>query len=235
MRFPHIAQQFTHNGWGADVMGHPNGSESRAALEASVSFGRDIFKHRGCVAAPDRAHLLGQRPSTIWFTGLSGAGKSTLAYEMERRLLAQRHLSYVLDGDNLRHHLNSDLGFSAHERRENIRRTAEVASLMNEAGLIVFSALISPSREDRCMARAIIGDSRFLEVHMSADVGVCESRDPKGLYLKARAGLIPQFTGITSPYDEPEAPTLRIDTGRMTLDQAADELMTLLRTSGVLQ
>ncbi|WAC75652.1 adenylyl-sulfate kinase [Roseateles sp. SL47] len=215
-------------------MGHPYGTEGRAAFEASVSFGRDIFKHRGAVSPPDRARLLGQRATTIWFTGLSGAGKSTLAYEMERRLLAQRRLSYVLDGDNLRHHLNSDLGFSAQDRRENIRRTAEVASLMNDAGLIVFSALISPSREDRSMARAIVGDARFVEVYMSADVSTCEGRDPKGLYAKARAGLISQFTGITSPYEEPEAPTLCIDTGRMNLDEAADELMQLLWSSGVL-
>lgn len=215
-------------------MVHPNDSGSRAALEASLSLSKDIHRHRGNICVGDRSRLLAQRPVTIWFTGLSGAGKSTLAYEMERRLLADRRLSYVLDGDNLRHHLNSDLGFTAHERRENIRRTAEVASLMNDAGLIVFSSLISPSREDRSMARSIIGPARFLEVYMSADVCTCESRDPKGLYVKARAGLIPHFTGITAPYEEPDQASLCIDSGNTSLDEAADALMHLLQTTGVL-
>lgn len=196
---------------------------------------RAIYRHEGSVTSLDRARLLHQKPVTVWLTGLSGAGKSTLAYEVERRLLAQGRLGFVLDGDNLRHHLNCDLGFSLPERRENIRRTAEVASLMNDAGLIVFSALISPRREDRAVARAIIGDSRFVEVHVSTDLTVCESRDPKGLYVKARAGVITDFTGVSAPYEEPESPTLRIDAGQLTLEQAADQMMALLGELGSLQ
>ncbi len=216
-------------------MSRTSGSVAGASIVEALPLGRDIFRHAGTVSALDRSRFLRQRPSTVWLTGLSGAGKSTLAYEMERRLLARGSLSFVLDGDNLRHHLNSDLGFSARDRQENIRRAAEVASLMNEAGLIVFSALISPRREDRTMARAIVGESRFVEVHMSAELAVCESRDPKGLYVKARAGLIREFTGVSAPYEAPEAPALRIDAGRCTLEQAADELMDVLCGLGVLQ
>lgn len=212
-------------------MSHSSG----ISREATSPPGREIFMHAGVVSLQDRIRLLHQHPSTVWLTGLSGAGKSTLAYEMERRLLARDCLSYVLDGDNLRHHLNRDLGFSAQERKENIRRTAEVASLMNEAGLIVFSALISPLREDRDMARTIIGEARFVEVHVCTEQTVCESRDPKKLYARARAGLIPEFTGVSAPYEEPEAPALRIDTGRLSLAQAADQLMDILCSRGILQ
>jgi adenylylsulfate kinase len=196
---------------------------------------REVYKHAGSVSSQDRQQLLKQRAATVWLTGFSGAGKSTLAYEMERRMLAQGRLSFVLDGDNLRHHLNSDLGFTARERQENIRRTAEVAALMNDAGLIVFTALISPRREDRTMARSIIGDSRFVEVYVSTDLQVCEQRDPKGLYVKARAGLIDDFTGISAPYEEPEHPALQVDTGRLGLEQAAEQLMSTLRQLGFVQ
>jgi len=195
----------------------------------------NVFRHPGHVLLEHRERLLNQRPATVWLTGLSGAGKSTLAYEMERRLLGMRHLAFVLDGDNLRHHLNRDLGFTAQDRHENIRRTAEVASLMNDAGLIVFSALISPHRADRAMARDIIGDERFVEVHVSADLRVCEDRDPKGLYGKARAGLITHFTGVSAPYEAPEDPALRIDTSQLDLHQSADQLMSHLCERGLVQ
>jgi adenylylsulfate kinase len=196
---------------------------------------RQIFKHAGHVISEHRRQVLQQQPATIWLTGLSGAGKSTLAYEMERQLLTRSRLSFVLDGDNLRHRLNRDLGFTAPDRQENTRRTAEVASLMNDAGIIVFTALISPHRDDRAMARSIIGDHRFIEVHVSASLQVCEGRDPKGLYNKARAGLIPHFTGISDPYEEPDAPDLRIDTGQGKLQHSVDQLLTLLVQKGLVQ
>ncbi|WP_082542175.1 MULTISPECIES: adenylyl-sulfate kinase [unclassified Rhizobacter] len=188
----------------------------------------NVVKHPSLVSATERHTLLRQQPATVWLTGLSGAGKSTLAYAVERRLHAQGHLGFVLDGDNIRHHLSSDLGFSPAERRENIRRVAEVAALMNDAGLIVFTALISPRQEDREQARSIIGDARFIEVHVSTALAVCEARDPKGLYEKARAGAIPHFTGVSAPYETPQSPALRIDTDLHSPDQSAEKLMDFL-------
>ncbi|HEV2610000.1 MAG TPA: adenylyl-sulfate kinase [Noviherbaspirillum sp.] len=188
----------------------------------------NIFWNAGRVSQQDRQQQLGHRPATVWLTGLSGAGKSTLAYELELMLLTEKHPCYVLDGDNLRHHLNRDLGFSTEDRKENIRRAAEVARLMNEAGLVVITSFISPRREDREMARAIIGEERFIEVHVSTSARVCESRDPKGLYAKARAGQIPDFTGISSPYEPPTSPALEIDMGRTTPDEAARTLRNCL-------
>ncbi|MYM28353.1 adenylyl-sulfate kinase [Duganella sp. CY15W] len=184
-----------------------------------------VFWHASAVTAEERLHQLRQQPATIWLTGLSGAGKSTLAYALERRLCADGRLVYVLDGDNLRHHLNSDLGFSSRDRRENIRRSAEVARLLNDAGLIVICAFISPLREDRAMAQAIIGQANFIETYVSTPCAVCEERDPKGLYQKARAGLIPEFTGISAPYEVPLAPALVLDTELLTPDQACARLL----------
>lgn len=212
-----------------------SGHEMERVAAAAGAAQRHIVQHKGQVSAQQREQLLRQRPSTIWLTGLSGAGKSTLAYEMERRLHASRRLSFVLDGDNLRHGLNSDLGFSPAQRHENIRRVAEVAALMNEAGLIVFTALISPRREDRALARAIVGEARFVEVYVSTGLQVCEARDPKGLYGKARAGLIPEFTGVSAPYEPPADAALCIDTGRHSIDASADRLMDLLRLRGLVQ
>lgn len=143
-------------------------------------------------------------------------------------LLAEGHPCFVLDGDNLRHHLNRDLGFSPDDRKENIRRAAEVARLMNEAGLIVVTSFISPYREDRAMASAIIGEERFIEVHVSTPVNICEARDPKGLYAKARAGQIPEFTGISSPYEPPLAPAVALDTGALSIEEAARALYSCL-------
>lgn len=188
----------------------------------------NVVKHPSLVSAAERRALLHQQPATVWLTGLSGAGKSTLAYAAERRLHARGRLAFVLDGDNIRHHLSSDLGFSPSDRRENIRRVAEVAALMNDAGLIVFTALISPRQEDRDQARSIIGDERFIEVHVSTALAVCEARDPKGLYEKARTGAIPHFTGVSAPYETPPSPALRIDTDLCSLDQSAEKLMDFL-------
>lgn len=153
---------------------------------------------------------------TVWLTGLSGAGKSTLAFELERQLMSERRACYVLDGDSVRHGLTSDLGFSAEDRRENIRRVAHVAQLMNDAGLIVIVALISPMREDRAMAREIIGQDKFIEVYVAASVTDCERRDSKGLYAKARSGAIPSFTGVSAPYEPPTDPDLTVDTAALS-------------------
>lgn len=189
--------------------------EDRASAQSN------IFWHAGKISQRYRQEQFGHYPATVWLTGLSGAGKSTIAYELEMMLLANGHPCFVLDGDNLRHHLNRDLGFSPDDRKENIRRAAEVARLMNEAGLIVVTSFISPFREDRAMASAIIGDERFLEIHVSTSAAVCESRDPKGLYAKARSGQILEFTGVTSPYEAPVSPALEVDTGVMSVEEAA--------------
>jgi len=208
-------------------------SSGRSGEAAAAKHGREghqpvasnIFWHSGKVSAERRKERFGHHSATIWLTGLSGAGKSTVAYELERMLLEEGKYCFVLDGDNIRHHLNSDLGFSANDRKENIRRTAEVARLMNQAGLIVISSFISPLREDRAMAREIIGAGNFIEVYVSASIQVCESRDPKGLYAKARAGKISDFTGISAPYEPPVNPALTIDTGKLPLEEAARTLL----------
>ncbi|HOX25710.1 MAG TPA: sulfate adenylyltransferase subunit CysN [Candidatus Krumholzibacteria bacterium] len=195
---------------------------------------RHIAEARGSVSRRDRERRLGQRGFTVWLTGLSGSGKSTIAYELERQLAAEGRLCYVLDGDNIRHGLNSDLAFSADDRAENIRRIAEVARLMNEVGVIVISAFISPYRADRRRARDIVGDGAFLEVHLDTPLAVCEARDPKGLYRKVRAGEIPQFTGITDPYEAPEAPELRLETATLSAERCAGEIVAALRGREVL-
>lgn len=196
---------------------------------------RVVVPHAGRVDNHLREHLLQQRPVTVWLTGLSGAGKSTLAYALEERLHALGFASFVLDGDNLRHRLNRDLGFSDAERSENIRRVAEVAALMNDAGLMVFTALISPQRNDRAMARSLIGEHRFLEVHVSTPLAVCEDRDPKGLYDMARAGLIPQFTGVSAPYEEPTSPDFSLNTAHVGLADACAQVLELLGERGYLR
>ena len=184
-----------------------------------------VFWHASTVATEQRRKLLGQQAATIWLTGLSGSGKSTLACALEQRLFSEGRMAFVLDGDNLRHHLNSDLGFTANDRRENIRRAAEVAKLMNDAGLIVIGAFISPLRGDRDVARQIIGPANFIETYVSTPCQVCEERDPKGLYQKARAGLIPEFTGISAPYEVPLEPALTLDTEQLTIEQSCDKLL----------
>lgn len=164
-----------------------------------------------------RCKLAKQTPIAIWITGLSGAGKSSIAYALEKELIANGHLCYVLDGDNVRHGLNKNLGFSPEDRTENIRRVAEVAKLMMDAGIIVISAFISPYQNDRAIAKSILGEHNFFEIYVSTPLSTCEARDPKGLYKKARAGLIPNFTGIDDKYEAPEAAFLEVDTTRMTL------------------
>jgi bifunctional enzyme CysN/CysC len=187
----------------------------------------NIVFHESSVSASDRAEMLGQQPRTIWLTGLSGSGKSTVGYALERMLIGSGRACFVLDGDNVRHGLNRDLSFSPKDRTENIRRIAEVAKLMNDAGLIVITAFISPYREDRRAARAIIGDDRFVEVHLATPLEVCEQRDPKGLYAKARAGDIPSFSGISAPYEAPEAPEAVFDTSQVELSEIVESLVKL--------
>jgi adenylylsulfate kinase len=199
---------------------------SRQGTQGSVS--RDISWQRGKVTADDRARLLRQRAATIWLTGLSGSGKSAIAIELEQRLIEAGHACFVLDGDNIRHGLNRDLGFSPNDRQENIRRIAEVAKLFNDAGLFVITAFISPYREDRSAAREVIGADRFVETYLSAGVEVCERRDPKGLYAKARAGQIAEFTGVSAPYEPPLTPDLTIDTGMSSLDESVAVLFDFL-------
>jgi adenylyl-sulfate kinase len=204
-------------------------SKDVAVHEADVKCGRafkgrNIYWHDGKVTAAHRQRYFGHVPATIWLTGLSGAGKSTLAYELEKLLLDRGHPSFVLDGDNVRHHLNRDLGFSVDDRRENIRRTAEVARLMNQAGLFVVTAFISPLRGDRQAAREIIGAEHFVEAHVCTPMAVCESRDPKGLYALARMGKIENFTGVSAPYEPPEHPDIAVDTEAMSLEQATRAL-----------
>ena len=167
-------------------------------------------------------------PRVLWLTGLSGAGKSTLATALHEQLRDAGQLVAVLDGDAVRSGLCRGLGFSPQDRRENIRRVAEVARLMREAGLVVICALISPLREDRAMARDIVGAAHFREVHVATPLAVCEERDPKGLYRNARAQALPQFTGISAPYEEPLAPALRIDTSRVDVAAAVSALRGLL-------
>lgn len=198
-------------------------------LEAEIDLSRHVSKdvawHPSQVGMSDRIRLLRQEPATVWLTGLSGAGKSTIAFELERCLMAEGHFAFVLDGDNVRHGLSRDLGFSHEDRTENIRRIAEVAKLFNDAGLIVITAFISPYRQDRATAREIIGEGRFVETHLCAAISVCEERDPKGLYKKARAGSIAEFTGITAPYEAPERADLTIDTGRLTVQASVAEIV----------
>ncbi len=196
--------------------------------ERKPSAERAIVWHSGQVGPDDRASLLRQQPATLWLTGLSGSGKSTLAFALERRLLTLGQAAYVLDGDNIRHGLTRDLGFSPRDRAENIRRIAEVARLMNDAGLIVITAFISPYREDREMARTIIGAGEYLEVHVTTAMQVCEQRDPKGLYKRARSGEIPAFTGISAPYEPPAAPICSLDTAAHGVDECVDLLMAVL-------
>jgi bifunctional enzyme CysN/CysC len=187
------------------------------------------------VSKASHASLKGHQPAVIWFTGLSGAGKSTIANLVEKRLHAEGIHTYLLDGDNVRHGLNKDLGFSEADRHENIRRIAEVSRLMVDAGLVVLTSFISPFRTERAMARALLEEGEFVEVHVDTPLEVAEERDTKGLYAKARRGELPDFTGIDSPYEAPEAPEVRIDTTSTTPEQAAEQVVAYLRSAGILR
>ena len=187
----------------------------------------NITWHEGHVERKDREDLLKQKGATIWFTGLSGSGKSTVAFTVEHALVERGHLAYVLDGDNIRHGLNKNVGFSPEDREENIRRIGEVAKLFADTGVLTFSSFISPYRKDRDQARKIHEEAGlpFIEVFVSAPLEVCEQRDPKGLYQKAREGKIPEFTGISAPYEEPLKPEIVLDVAKLSPQESAAEVI----------
>ncbi|OUT72806.1 MAG: adenylyl-sulfate kinase [Synechococcus sp. TMED19] len=195
----------------------------------------NIVWHEASVDREARSRQRGHRSVILWFTGLSGSGKSTLANAVNAVLFERGLATYVLDGDNIRHGLCKDLGFSDADREENIRRIGEVAKLFVDAGVITLTAFVSPFRADRDKARALVADGDFIEVYCAADLAVCEDRDPKGLYAKARAGVIKEFTGISSPYEAPEAPELRVDTGSQSLEESVASVISLLEEKGVLK
>jgi len=195
---------------------------------------KHIVWHHTTVTKEEREKISGHRGCTVWLTGLSGSGKSTLANMLEKRLWERGVRSYVLDGDNIRHGLNKDLGFSPEDRTENIRRIGEVAALFTDAGIVNITAFISPYRADRDRVRAIMKPGDFIEVFIDCDIGECEKRDPKGLYKKARAGQIPEFTGISAPYEAPENPELVIKNTQQTAEESLLEMITYLERNGYL-
>ncbi|SDP55150.1 adenylyl-sulfate kinase [Ectopseudomonas guguanensis] len=185
------------------------------------------------VTQAERESLNGHRGAVIWLTGLSGAGKSTLANALERVLHIKGIRTYILDGDKVRDGLNKDLSFSDNDRRENIRRIAEVAALMMDAGIVVITAFISPFRAERQMARQLIGDKNFFEVYVSTPLAQCEKRDTKGLYRKARSGELLNMTGIDSPYEEPQRPNLQVDTTQRTVEEVVQEIYAHLQAAAL--
>ncbi len=186
------------------------------------------------VTKDDRAKQKKQRPCILWFTGLSGSGKSTIASAVEQKLFESGLHTYLLDGDNVRHGLNVDLGFSDKDRIENIRRIGEISKLMIDAGLIVITAFISPFKEDRALGRSIVQDHEFREVYMNTPIEECERRDPKGLYKKARKGELKNFTGIDSEYEIPESPEIIIDTVSLNIEECADHVISYLKTNRII-
>jgi adenylylsulfate kinase len=190
--------------------------------------------HHTTITRDAREQRNGHKGVVLWFTGLSGSGKSTLANSVESMLFEQGHNSFVLDGDNVRHGLNSDLGFSPEDRTENIRRIGEVAKLLASAGMIVNTAFISPYRADRDRVREICQHGEFIEIFVDCPLSVCEERDPKGLYKKARAGQIPDFTGISAPYEAPASPELDIRTAEGTVEECAEQVVNYLVDTGVI-
>jgi len=196
---------------------------------------QNIARSDSLVSTEDRQKLLGQHGATIWLTGLSGSGKSTIAQQLEKEMIGQGYLCYILDGDNVRHGLNRDLGFSMEDRKENIRRIAEVAALMNDAGVIVITSFISPYISDRQSAREVIGDESFIEVFIDTPIEICEQRDPKGLYKKARSGEIQQFTGISDPYEAPQDAELTLATEELSPDAASKIIISDLKQRGLIR
>lgn len=201
----------------------------------SVDFTNNVVWHQATVTRPRRERLFGHKSAVLWFTGLSGAGKSTIAHSVEERLHQSGCHTFVLDGDNVRHGLCRDLGFSKADRSENIRRIGEMVKLFLESGVIVLTAFISPIRQDREWVRALVPAGDFIEVYCRCPIEVCEGRDIKGLYRKARAGEVKEFTGISAPYEAPENPELVLDTNLHTLDECVDRVMALLRSRAVIR
>jgi adenylylsulfate kinase len=196
---------------------------------------KNIVWHAATITKEDRHRMNCHKSAILWYTGLSGAGKSTLANKVEEKLFERGIHTYVLDGDNIRHGLNKGLGFTSEDRKENIRRIGEVAKLFVDAGAFVSTAFISPYREDREMVRKLVPEGEFIEVYVHASLEVCEERDPKGLYKKARAGEIKHFTGIDDPYEAPENAELVIHTGERNLEDCAAEVMNYLESKGYIE
>ena len=195
----------------------------------------NVVWHDHKVKREEREQLLKQKGVILWFTGLSGSGKSTVANEVAYKLHEKGKLAYILDGDNIRHGLNKNLGFSPEDRKENIRRISEVANLFADAGIITITAFISPYAKDRDFCRELAGEGRFLEIFAKASLETCEKRDPKGMYKKARAGEIKDFTGIDAPYEAPENPEMIVDTDKETVDESAEKVLKKLEELGLLK
>lgn len=199
-----------------------------------MKLSNNITWHQMTVTKKNRHDLNGHKSCVLWFTGLSGSGKSTLANAVDYALFQQNCRTYVLDGDNIRHGLNRDLSFEEKDRKENIRRIGEVAKLFVDSGIIVSSAFISPFRDDRQLVRNMFDTNEFIEVFVDCPIQICENRDPKGLYKKARSGMIPGFTGIDSPYEKPDRPEILIDTNQMTTEQSVQKIMDYLNEKQIL-
>ena len=216
-----------------DILGGTGYSDTEAfdkkELKKNVDTERNLTWHSMDITKDVRAKQLGQQPKTIWLTGLSGSGKSTIVNELEKRLFIYGKKTMVLDGDNVRMGLNKNLGFSEADRVENIRRIAEVSKLMNDAGLIVLTSFISPFRKDRRNAKEIVGKDSFIEIYISTPLEECEKRDVKGLYKKARAGEIADFSGISSPYEEPENPDIEVDTTVKSIEETVEYIFSRLK------
>ena len=194
----------------------------------------NIKWHNGKITIEDRIKLLNQKGATIWLTGLSGSGKSTIAVELEHALIENKHQAYILDGDNIRHGLSKNLGFSPEDRTENIRRIGEVAKLFTEANIITIAAFVSPYREDRGNVRKLLGHGEFIEIYVKCSLEVCEARDTKGLYKKARTGEVKDFTGISAPYEEPLNPELTVDSSKLSVEESTRAILNYLEEKGYL-
>ena len=196
---------------------------------------QNITWHHAIITKEDRERLLAQKGVTLWFTGLSQSGKSTLATEVEKKLYERGYITFILDGDNIRHGLNRNLGFSPEDREENIRRIGEVAHLFSQAGIINMTAFISPYRADRKKARDLANEGEFIEIFCRCSLDACEKRDKKGLYKKARAGEVPEFTGISAPYEEPEYPEITIDTDKETIEEGVGKVIFYLEKNEIIR
>jgi adenylylsulfate kinase len=204
-------------------------------MSTKPSTSTNVVWHHATVTRARREALNGHRGAIVWFTGLSGSGKSTLAHAVEETLHQQGCHTFVLDGDNVRHGLCGDLGFSIKDREENIRRIGEMAKLFMEAGIIVLTAFISPYRADRERVRGMVEHGDYIEIYCDAPIEVCEARDVKGMYKKARAGLIPEFTGISSPYEVPKSPELTVNTGGIELEACVQQVIAEMAQRGLIQ
>lgn len=199
-----------------------------------MSKSTNIVWHESSVTKEDRQKLNNHKSGVLWFTGLSGSGKSTVSVALEKEIHALGIRTYLLDGDNVRHGLNKNLGFSPEDRTENIRRIGEVGKLMSDAGVLTLSAFISPYQEDRDQVRALLEEDEFIEIYVKCSVDACEARDPKGLYKKARAGEIKGFTGIDAPYEEPVKPEITIETDKQSLEESVQVIIAYLKKTGYL-